>query len=103
MLSLKKVMLCFISFICLFLLPGLNRAQGLKPTEFVHHTTLDADNKFQIFWTPDEEGLTMEMVVETLGWVSVGFSPNGGMTGSDIFLAYVTDAGEVEAMVSNII
>ena len=36
----------------------------------------------------------MAVEVDTLGWVGLGFSPNGGMVDSDIMMAWVID-GEV--------
>ena len=36
----------------------------------------------------------MAVEVETLGWVGLGFSPNGDMVDSDIMMAWVID-GEV--------
>ena len=36
----------------------------------------------------------MAVEVETLGWVGLGFSPNGDMEDSDIMMAWVID-GEV--------
>lgn len=36
----------------------------------------------------------------TKGYVGLGFSPNGGMAGSDIVLGWVTDGGEVMVQAS---
>ena len=33
----------------------------------------------------------MAVEVETMGWVGLGFSPNGGMIGSDIMMGWVKD------------
>ena len=33
----------------------------------------------------------MVVEVETMGWVGLGFSPNGGMIGSDIMMGWVKD------------
>lgn len=67
--------------------------------DFMHHVIVDADNKFHIFWTPDDEGFTMELAVATSGYAAIGFSPNGGMSGADIFMGFVDDSGQAHGMV----
>lgn len=51
---------------------------------WTHHLILDKDSKFQLFWLPTPQKITFEIQVETLGFVSIGFSPNGAMKNSDI-------------------
>ena len=82
------------------LLLGLSSAQELNPMEFTHHIVGDADNKFHVFWIPEDEGFTMELAVMTAGYAAIGFSPNGGMSGADIFLGFVNENGQAEGMVS---
>ena len=47
---------------------------------------------YTLHWnTPNDGRICMAVEVETLGWVGLGFSPNGGMIGSDIMMAWVID------------
>ena len=89
-----------ITALILTFLLGLNSAQEFDRMDFMHHTVVDADNKFQVFWTPDDKGFIMELAVMTSGYVAIGFSPNGGMSGADIFLGFVNGNGQAEGMVS---
>ena len=66
----------------------------LVQAKYEYYKALDPDKKYHLFWTPTEDKIIMEIQVETLGWVGLGFSPNGGMTGSDVIMAWVKD-GEV--------
>ncbi|ROT77268.1 dopamine beta hydroxylase [Penaeus vannamei] len=61
----------------------------------MHRAVLDTEGKYVMLWTPGEEDITFEIQVATKGYVGLGFSPNGGMAGSDIVLGWVTDGGEV--------
>ena len=48
--------------------------------------------KYTLHWNNADNGkICMAVEVETLGWVGLGFSPNGGMVGSDIMMAWVVD------------
>ncbi|CAL4227166.1 unnamed protein product, partial [Meganyctiphanes norvegica] len=62
--------------------------------------TLDAGRTevFRMMWTPEEKYLMVEIQVAALGYVSLGFSPNGGMGGSDMFFGWVDDSGRVNYM-----
>lgn len=40
-----------------------------------------------------KDTITFEVTVNTTGWVGFGFSPNGGMAGSDIFIGGVGPNG----------
>ncbi|CAL4097442.1 unnamed protein product, partial [Meganyctiphanes norvegica] len=89
------------SLLSLLLLLGEVYAQfGLPYYDFIHHVTLDADRTeaFRMMWTPEEKYLMVEIQVATLGYVGLGFSPNGGMGGSDIFFGWVDDLGKVKYM-----
>ncbi|KAI6652253.1 DBH-like monooxygenase protein 1 precursor [Oopsacas minuta] len=48
--------------------------------------------KYNLYWNRPADGkICMAVQVETLGWVGLGFSPNGGMIDSDIMMAWVID------------
>ena len=36
---------------------------ALEDIEFAHHTILDQDSKFHLYWTPEEDKLMMEVKV----------------------------------------
>ncbi|CAH1269899.1 MOXD1 [Branchiostoma lanceolatum] len=58
---------------------------------FTHHEALDEAGKYNLFWKFDEEKIEFEAQVQTTGWVGLGLSPNGGMSGSDIVIGWVKD------------
>ena len=48
--------------------------------------------KYNLYWNNPSNGrICMAVEVDTLGWVGLGFSPNGGMVDSDIMMAWVID------------
>ncbi|XP_035702350.1 DBH-like monooxygenase protein 2 homolog [Folsomia candida] len=62
---------------------------------FRNREQLDLNGKVWLAWEYDDAtGLvTFEMEVETTGFVGLGISPTGGMTGADIFIAGVDPEG----------
>ncbi len=58
-----------------------------------YHLWLDPYKKFSLKWNIDdkEEFITGLLEVKTRGWIGFGLSPNGGMKGSDIMIAWVDD------------
>nr|XP_042896022.1 DBH-like monooxygenase protein 1 isoform X2 [Parasteatoda tepidariorum] len=56
-----------------------------------HHTVLDYNNRFHLYWKLDNpnERLLFRIEVETHGYVAIGLSVNGGMSGSDIAFGWV--------------
>ncbi|KAK2864314.1 hypothetical protein Q7C36_003468 [Tachysurus vachellii] len=78
------------------LLVFLGRTSGadVDPTlPFSEH--LDSNLKVQLSWGFDlvKDTITFKVTVNTTGWVGFGFSPNGGMAGSDIFIGGVGPDG----------
>ncbi|ROT68032.1 dopamine beta hydroxylase [Penaeus vannamei] len=70
--------------------------RGMKENDkMMHRAVLDQRGDFVMLWTPKENNIIFEVQVATKGYVGLGFSPNGGMAGSDIVLGWVTDGGEV--------
>ncbi|XP_077994651.1 DBH-like monooxygenase protein 1 homolog [Glandiceps talaboti] len=65
------------------------------PNGFTHNAVLDGYENFHLYWKYDEEMITFEVHVRTTGWVGLGFSPNGGMPGSDMIMGWVLDDGDV--------
>ena len=64
---------------------------------------LDPAGKVHLAWTPhlDTKVIEFEYTVQTLGWVGLGFSPNGGMLNSDAITAWIKD-GKVYFTVSSL-
>ncbi|XP_077979621.1 DBH-like monooxygenase protein 1 [Glandiceps talaboti] len=71
-------------------------AAPLNPTEddFTHEAFLDEYGRYKLFWKFDSEKIVFEVHVQTTGYVGFGFSPNGGMTGSDIVIGWVKSNGK---------
>ena len=66
--------------------------------EFEFDTFIDGDEKYQVFWNPDQDSCMIEfgLAVEYDGWVGFGISESGGMTQSDIVVGWIKDNGHVE-------
>jgi hypothetical protein len=59
------------------------------------------DHKFTVKYNnEDAEKLIMEISAPVRGYVAVGFSPNGGMRGSDIVMGWVDAQGKAHIKVS---
>lgn len=51
---------------------------------FVHN--IPSIRQYKLHWKIVKDEIIFEAHVETLGWIGLGFSPNGGMTGADIVI-----------------
>lgn len=56
---------------------------------------LDPDHLVSLKWGFDdlEGNITFQLTVNSTGWVGFGFSPNGGMKGSDIVMGGLGTSG----------
>ncbi|CAF1026501.1 unnamed protein product [Rotaria sp. Silwood1] len=86
-------------FQALFWLLTVEKSKGISSpippfTTYKHSTELQA-NVADLWWTIDdaEREILFEMHVKTTGWIALGISPAGGMTGSDIGVGWVDRAG----------
>ena len=65
----------------------------LKPSEeYTHSTVIDEENpsQYAVYWKLiNKEEIQFEVHCRTTGWVGFGLSPNGGMNGADIAIAWV--------------
>eukprot|EP00058_Branchiostoma_floridae_P016323 XP_002601811.1 hypothetical protein BRAFLDRAFT_279157 [Branchiostoma floridae] len=59
--------------------------------DFTHQAALDEYDRYTLLWKFDSETITFEAQVQTTGYIGLGFSPNGGMTGSDVIIGWVKD------------
>jgi len=81
------------------LLQGLSSLEGLgiiRANEGVKRIEqLDDAGKVTMSWEVDEveRSITFEIEAETTGYVGFGISPQGSMTGADIFIAGVANNG----------
>lgn len=82
-------------FICLVLV------QFACAVPWMHHVVLDADNNYHVQWSfnASQQRIQFNVCVRTKGWISFGISPNGGMTGSDLIVAWVDDQGKAHLQV----
>lgn len=73
--------------------------------EWLHHVILDSENHYQVKWHFDLslESITFNVCVRTKGWIGFGFSPNGGMTGSDLIITWVDAYGRAHLQVGALI
>lgn len=55
------------------------------------------DGSYEMYWTafPNNNTVRFGVDVATEGWLGFGFSPNGGMPGSDMLMAWITESGEL--------
>ena len=60
-----------------------------------HELQLDDDGRFKMFYSYDLDDKTIMIAVQvqTTGWIGFGFTPNGGMTGSDVEIGWVDKFG----------
>jgi hypothetical protein len=63
-------------------------------TQFDGHTTLDDKGDVQLFWTIGDEYSTYGIASRSEGYLALGFSETGAMTGADIALGYKNSAGK---------
>nr|XP_002129219.1 DBH-like monooxygenase protein 1 homolog [Ciona intestinalis] len=80
------------SFIIIFL--GLNLINlclsDVSPTDnYEHFTVLDQAAKFKVYWKFNQTDITFEIHGNTVGWIGMGISPNGAMTGADMVVGWV--------------
>lgn len=85
-----------ISALLMPLVMFLGRTSGgdVDPTlPFSEH--LDSNHNVLLRWGFDlvKDTITFQVTVNTTGWVGFGFSPNGGMAGSDIVIGGVGPGG----------
>ncbi|XP_071957735.1 DBH-like monooxygenase protein 1 homolog [Antedon mediterranea] len=54
-----------------------------------HEVVMNAEYDFKLKWRIDGGDILLEISADTMGYVAIGFSPNGGMPGSDIVIGWV--------------
>lgn len=71
----------------------LQRVQvsSLMGTNYFHSLYVDNEKNYHISWKFDEKDIVFEVVVNTTGYIGLGFSPDGTMAKADIVIAEVNN------------
>lgn len=87
------IMLSLLSVLCLFSV--WTKTTGASDPNLPFMDYLDQNHLVCLKWGYDnlQGNITLKLTVNTTGWVSFGFSPNGGMQGSDIVIGGVGSSG----------
>ena len=66
---------------------------------------LDPEEKIWVWWNADieDKSIVFKIQSKAKGWSAVGFSPNGGMKGSDMLFFWADRAGKPNIQVSSYI
>ncbi len=65
-----------------------------KPTAYYSfYEDLMDNGMYRLYWNYTDTVFTGEIHVKTSGWVGFGLSPNGGMTGADIAIGWISASG----------
>lgn len=89
----RHIMASLLPLIFMFL--WIQRAQMSEPPDLPFMEYLDQDRLVCLSWGFDNHqgNITFKLVVNTTGWMGFGFSPNGGMKGSDIIIGGIGPTG----------
>lgn len=60
-------------------------------SQWTHWEVLDAVGDVVLRWQPRHQEILFRVEAKTLGYVGIGFSPDGGMEGADMVLGWVDD------------
>jgi hypothetical protein len=63
-------------------------------TQFSGNATLDTEGDVQLFWEIGDEYSTFGIASRSSGYLALGFSETGAMTGADIAVGYIDDNDE---------
>nr|XP_039270018.1 DBH-like monooxygenase protein 1 homolog [Styela clava] len=78
----------YCTVICTVALVAVVQGQMNPSESYTHSATLRSGN-ILLCWKFDDTYITFEVIGKTTGWLGIGFSPNGAMTSSDIFVGWV--------------
>ena len=92
-------------FACLSFLAILITVQANAHThrelseQYTYRVELDTNGRinYTMFYDYDEDLSTLQiaLLVQTTGWIGLGFSPNGRLPGSDIMVGWVDEDGTI--------
>ncbi|XP_022911259.2 MOXD1 homolog 1 [Onthophagus taurus] len=66
----------------------------IEEEQWTHSEFLDAERKVLLRWQPRHQEILFRIEAKTLGYVGIGFSPNGGMEQADIVIGWVDKYGK---------
>uniref|UniRef100_A0A914W9W3 DOMON domain-containing protein n=1 Tax=Plectus sambesii TaxID=2011161 RepID=A0A914W9W3_9BILA len=92
----RSQLFCLLAFLALSTAQQQLQQTQQRPN-YTHHAVLDPNGKFLVHWRPgtnDTDFITFECEVATQGWIGLGFSSNGAMTGADIVIAWIDQSGK---------
>lgn len=75
--------------------PALRAPFNSVPTAYYTSWVDLVPDIYRVYWNVSDTNLTAEIHVKTNGWVGFGFSPNGGMAGSNVVIGYIASDGSV--------
>ena len=96
---------------------SVSQVKTQEEPDFLDDEIMDSDGKFHLLWASNEETIFFQIQVKvkshfevihfqfaflkarTKGYVAIGFSPEGQMAGSDVFLAWLDPDGRLNAHV----
>ncbi|KAB0792970.1 hypothetical protein PPYR_12590 [Photinus pyralis] len=67
------------------------RKRETEVSQWTHFEFLDPNKDILLKWQPRHQEMLFRVEARTLGYVGIGFSPNGGMQGADIVLGWIDD------------
>lgn len=92
----KKRTMGALFVLSLFALIGLSCQNAPSPTStYSYKKILVEPHTFILHWNFTKTELIGEIHVMTHGWIGFGITPNGGMDGSDVFVAWIQSNGQV--------
>ena len=86
--KINYTMLSAVLLVLVGLLASSQQVQGLQ-----WDNSVDMDEEFRLLWNIKGSEITFEVQVATLGYVGIGFSPNGAMDNADMAIGWV-DQGQ---------
>jgi hypothetical protein len=91
--------MCHLSWLMLlFIVRTSHQANSpISPRSNYSHSFELKTNVAYLWWTVNEtsQEIIFELHVNTTGWIALGISPSGGMTGADIGIGWVASTGTV--------
>ena len=81
-------------FFIVFIIASISCMKS-PPAGLVFPNSANLNDNFKVHWTYTNETITFKIEVNANGWVSFGFSPNGGMYNSDLMMAWTAPNGTV--------
>ncbi|OQO04792.1 hypothetical protein B0A48_09716 [Cryoendolithus antarcticus] len=87
--------LCLLPAAALAIGPSNNSLAWIPfdPTQFDGNAVLDSNGQVQLFWKNGADHSTFGIASQSTGYLALGFSETGAMTGADMAVAYIGDNG----------